>query len=195
MVALPDIDGIPASKVICNFKVKKVHCVQTFQWTGSVPIAWGKCYTGENLSQVYELMYDIWKDHPEDRPGFLFYDDACNLVHHMLTSHPEPPWLHSTRFIVDAFHYMTHRATDAVCCLWCNPLPADGSKPDLLISQVNEAGEIILQCAYSSEAAEQLNSWLTSFERQFDQMSDITFDFFMHSLLLLHKEEREKDIK
>ncbi|KIJ34154.1 hypothetical protein M422DRAFT_182453, partial [Sphaerobolus stellatus SS14] len=100
-----------------------------------------------------------------------------------------------TRLVVAAFHYVTHRAADAVCHLWCNPSPMDGSQPDLLISQVNEAGEVILRCAYNSKAAEQLNSWLTSFEGQFGQMSDITFDFFMHSLLLLYKEEREKDIK
>ncbi|KIJ22356.1 hypothetical protein M422DRAFT_277243 [Sphaerobolus stellatus SS14] len=144
MVALLDVDGISASKVIRNFKVKKVHCVQTFQWACDVPITWGKCYITESLSQVCELMDDIWKDHPEDQPNFLFYDDACNLVCHMVTSHPEPLWLRSTRFIVDAFHYMTHRATDAVCHPWCNPSPTDGSRPDLLISQVNEAEEVIL---------------------------------------------------
>ncbi|KIJ46651.1 hypothetical protein M422DRAFT_165028 [Sphaerobolus stellatus SS14] len=147
--------GFLSAKLYVILRQKR-STVQTFQWACGVPIAWGKCYTTESLSQVYELMDDIWKDHPEDQPGFLFYDDACNLVCHMVTSHPESLWLHSTRFIVDAFHYVTHRATDAVCHLWCNPSPIDGSQPDLLISQVNEAREVILQCAYNSEAAEQL---------------------------------------
>ena len=97
-----------------------------------------------------------------------------------------------SRLIVDAFHYTTHRAQDILCRTCCNPAPTDGSQPDLLYVDPQGEGEVILRRAFNSEAAEQLNAWLTSFEAQFKQMSDVSFDFFMHSILLIYKEQREK---
>jgi hypothetical protein len=196
-IELPNVDGVPGNEVIHNFRAKKIHCVQTFQWTCGIPIAWGKCYSAESLPQVFKMMENIWDSAvtTDERPSFMFYDDACNLLRHLTESHPESTWLHSTRFIVDAFHYITHRATDEVCRLWCNPSPADGSQPDLLHIQENDEGEPVLVRAFNSEAAEQLNSWLTGFEGQLRQMSHITFDFFIECLFLIYKEEKEKKIR
>jgi len=103
--------------------------------------------------------------------------------------------LETGRLIVDAFHYTTHRAQDILCHTWCNPAPTDGSQTDLLFVDFQGDGDIVLRRAFNSEAAEQLNAWLTSFEMQLKQMSDVSFDFFMHSILLIYKEQREKKLK
>ncbi|KAJ6469813.1 hypothetical protein C8R45DRAFT_1166301 [Mycena sanguinolenta] len=33
-----------------------------------------------------------------------------------------------SKFIVDAWHYICHRATDMLCRVWCNPAPKNGSQ-------------------------------------------------------------------
>ena len=79
-VMLPEVDGTPGTEIIHNFRARKVHCTQTFQWTCGVPIAWGKCYTAESLPQVYDMMSNLWPEDGQPRPAFLFYNNACSLL-------------------------------------------------------------------------------------------------------------------
>lgn len=88
----------------------------------------------------------------------------------------------------------THRATDLLCRLWCNPAPTDGSQPDLVRAELDDNGTVHLTRTFNTETAEQLNSWLTSYEAQLRQMTDVSFDFFMHVLMLLFAERTEKYI-
>lgn len=44
------------------------------------------------------------------------------------------------------------------------------------------------------ETAEQFNSWLSGFESQLRQMSNINYDFYIHCLMLLYKERVEQRI-
>ncbi|KAJ6618599.1 hypothetical protein B0H10DRAFT_1795062 [Mycena sp. CBHHK59/15] len=66
------------------------------------------------------------------KTGFIAYDDACDLLRHIVTQNPNDPWLATTKFIVDRWHYVGHRATDILCHLWCNPAPANGSQRDIV---------------------------------------------------------------
>ncbi|KAJ6536037.1 hypothetical protein B0H19DRAFT_962890, partial [Mycena capillaripes] len=122
------------------------------------PIGWGKCYNSESSSQVLAIIDNIWVDHPNSRPSFLAYDDACNLLCHTVTQNPDSPWLSSTKFIVDAWHYIGHRATDILCRIWCNPAPMNGSQPDLITVEVDNNGRQHTTRAFNTETAEQLNA-------------------------------------
>ena len=55
-----------------------------------MPIGWGKCYKSESTPQVLDILNRIW---PEDqyhlRPGFIAFDDACDLLSHIVTQNPE----------------------------------------------------------------------------------------------------------
>ncbi|KAJ7622850.1 hypothetical protein B0H17DRAFT_1151570 [Mycena rosella] len=44
------------------------------------------------------------------------------------------------------------------------------------------------------EATEQLNSWLSGFESQLRQMSDVNYDFFVHALMMIYAEKVEKHV-
>jgi hypothetical protein len=46
--------------------------------------------------------------------------------------------------------------------------------------------------AFNTETAEQFNSWMDGYEAQLCQMTDVNFDFFIHSVLLFHKEVFEE---
>jgi hypothetical protein len=127
-----------------------------------------------------------------DSPGF---DKACDLLRHVVTQNPADPWLQSTRFIVDAWHYIGHRATDAICRLWCNPSPSDGSQPDLVVTQTDDDGNVHTTRAFNTETAEQFNSWLEGFEAQVRQMTDVTYDFYIHVLMMVYKDMVDEKIE
>jgi hypothetical protein len=63
-----------------------------------------------------------------------------------------------------------------------NPVPMNGSQPDLVLTEEDDHGHIHTTHAFNTEAAEQLNSWLDGFKVQLSQMTDVNFDFFIHTV-------------
>lgn len=185
---LPSLDGVPGLEVSHTFRARTTYCLQTIQWACGCPIGWGKCYSSESSSQVLDFINRVWENHPNAKPSFIAYDDACNLLRHIVTQDPNSAWLTTTKFIVDAWHYIGHRATDVLCRLWCNPAPTNGSQPDLVLVNVDDNGRTHTTRAFNTETAEQLNAWLNGFEAQLRQMSATNYDFCVHVLMLLYKE-------
>ncbi|KAJ6521730.1 hypothetical protein B0H19DRAFT_973852 [Mycena capillaripes] len=185
---LPELDGTPGENIIHTFRARTTYCLQTVQWSCGCPIGWGKCYRSESSSQVVKIIDRIWESHPDSRPSFLAYDDACNLLRHIVTQDPNSPWIHVTKLIVDAWHYIGHQASDILCRIWCNPAPTNGSQPDLISVIVDDNGRTHTTRAFNTQTAEQLNAWLNGYEAQLRQMSDINYDFSVHVLMLLYKE-------
>ncbi|KAJ7923681.1 hypothetical protein B0H13DRAFT_1463590, partial [Mycena leptocephala] len=140
------------------------------------------------------ILNRIWADHPDSKPSFIAYDDACSLRRHIVTQDPNDPWLSMTKLIVDAWHYIGHRATEILCHLWCNPAPVNGSQPDLILIEHDDNGVAHQTRAFNTETAEQLNSRLSSFESQLRQMSDINYDFFIHVLMMTYGEGVEEKV-
>ncbi|KAJ7035718.1 hypothetical protein C8F04DRAFT_1258599 [Mycena alexandri] len=126
------------------------------------------------------------------RPSFLAYDDACNLLRHIVTQNPNSSWIYSTKLIVDAWHYIGHQAADILCRIWCNPAPTNGSQPDLISVSIDDNGRTHTTRSFNTETAEQLNTWLNGYEAKLRQMSDVNYDFSVHVLMLLYKELVEK---
>ncbi|PSS30903.1 hypothetical protein PHLCEN_2v2564 [Hermanssonia centrifuga] len=180
--------------VVHTFRAQSVYCLQTIQWACGMPIGWGKCYRSESSPQVLAILNCIWDGHADLRPAFIGYDDACDLLCHVVTQDPNDSWIQSTKFIVDAWHYIGHRATNVLCRTWCNPAPTNGSQPDLVLVQEDAEGNRHQTRAFNTETAKQLNAWLNGYEAPLRQMSDVNFDFFVHVLFLIFKEQIEKRI-
>ncbi|KAJ7715578.1 hypothetical protein DFH07DRAFT_1014705 [Mycena maculata] len=193
-VQLQALGDTPGEQVVHTFKAKSIYCLQTVQWACGVPIGWGKCYRSESTPQVLSILNKIWEDNPQSRPSFIGYDKACDLLRHIVTQDPNDLWLKTTKFIVDAWHYIGHRATDVLCRTRCNPAPTDGSQPDLVLTETDDNGVAHQTRAFNTETAEQLNSWLNGFESQLRQMTDVNYDFFVHVLMLLYAETVEKRV-
>ncbi|KAJ7936217.1 hypothetical protein B0H13DRAFT_1589756, partial [Mycena leptocephala] len=126
----------------------------------------------QSAPQVLQIIDKIWESHPDSKPSYLAYDDACNLLRHIVTQDRDSSWLLSTKFIVDAWHYIGHRAGDILCRVWCNPGPTNGCQPDLISVRVDYNGRTHTTRAFNTKTAEQLNAWLISYEAQLRQMSD-----------------------
>ncbi|KAK6996147.1 hypothetical protein R3P38DRAFT_2655422 [Favolaschia claudopus] len=193
-VALPPLGDTPGNQVVHTFKAKSTYCLQTVQWACGYPVGWGKCYRSESSSQVLGILNRIWANFPNFKPSFVAYDDACNLLRHIITQNPNDPWILTTKFIVDAWHYINHRATDILCRLWCNPAPKNGSQPDLVLVEEDSNGIQHETRAFNTETAEQLNSWLSGFESQLRHMSDVNYDFYVHVLLMIYAERVDKHV-
>ncbi|KAJ7481115.1 hypothetical protein B0H11DRAFT_2173387 [Mycena galericulata] len=169
---LPSLDGVPGVEVTHTFRARTTYCLQTIQWSCGCPIGWGKCYSSESSSQVLAFINRVWEDHPDAKPSFIAYDDACNLLRHIVTQDPN----------------------NVLCRLWCNPAPTNGAQPDLVVVDVDANGRTHTTRAFNTETAEQLNSWLSGFEAQLRQMSATNYDFCVHVLMLLYKEMVEDRI-
>ncbi|KDR77843.1 hypothetical protein GALMADRAFT_65875 [Galerina marginata CBS 339.88] len=191
---LPNLQDLPGGQVVHTFRAKSTYCLQTIQWACGIPVGWGKCYRSESSPQVLAILDKIWEDNDELRPSFIAYDDACDLLRHIVTQNANSHWLKSTKFVVDAWHYIGHRSTDMLCRIWCNPAPTNGSQPDLILTQTSDDGEIHTVRAFNTETAEHLNSWLDGFDSQLRQMSVVNYDFFVHVLMLIYKESVEEKI-
>lgn len=194
----PPIDGQEAAEnfnIYHRYRAAEIYCVETIQFACSVPIGWGKCYRSESPSQVLAFLNRIF-ELLGFRPSFIAYDNACSLLAHIFGSAPiaNRSWHNTTRFIVDAFHYITHRTTDDFCRIFNNPAPADGSQPDLVITQTDAEGVTHATRAFNLETAEQLNAWLAPYEGPLKQMTHWRFDFTMHVLMLLYTEDAESRI-
>lgn len=192
---LPNLGNIAGAEVVHTFRAQAVYCIETVQWACGIPIGWGKCYRSESSPQVLAIIDRIWEENDELRPAFIAYDDACDLLRHIITQDPESLWIKSTKFIVDAFHYIGHRATDILCRRWCNPAPTNGSQPDLVSVQVDDDGRVHLVREFNTETAEHLNAWLDGFESQLRQMSATNYDIFVHVLMMLYTEDIEDRIR
>ncbi|KAK7051727.1 hypothetical protein R3P38DRAFT_2502011 [Favolaschia claudopus] len=171
-VELQPLGETPGSEVNHTFKSQRTFCLQTIQWACGFPIGWGKCYKSESTPQVLSFINKIWDAYPTFRPSFIAYDRACDLLRHIVTQNPDDIWITTTKFIVDAWHYIHHRATDVLCRTRCNPAPSDGSQPDLVRTDTDANGTIHRTRAFNTETAEQFNSWLSRFEAQLRQMTD-----------------------
>ncbi|KAJ7619674.1 hypothetical protein FB45DRAFT_1096065 [Roridomyces roridus] len=187
-IQLESLGDVPGDQVVHTFKAKTTYCLQTVQWACGFPIGWGKCYCSESSPQVLKILDNIWANYPSSKPSFIAYDDACSRLRHIVSRDPHSPWLSTTKFIVDAWHYIGHRATDILCRLWCNPAPANGSQPDLILVETDANGTTHQTRAFNTETAEQLNSWLSGFEAQLRQMSDVNYDFVIHVLMMMYAE-------
>ncbi|KAK7034406.1 hypothetical protein R3P38DRAFT_3185266 [Favolaschia claudopus] len=200
-VTLPALGDTPGNQVVHTFKAKSTYCLQTVQWACGYPVGWGKCYRSESSPQGLNR---IWANFPTFKPSFIAYDDACNLLRHIITQNPNDP-LPSTLIWAKAFiqrpeicdaitfcehEYIKHRATDILCRLWCNPAPKNGSQPDLVLVEEDSNGVQHETRAFNTETAEQLNSWLSGFESQLRH-----YDFYVHVLLMIYAERVDRRIE
>ncbi|KAM5536887.1 hypothetical protein V8D89_009434 [Ganoderma adspersum] len=87
-IELPALGGTPGNEVVHTFRAKTTYCLETIQWA---------------------------LDYHHLRPGFIGFDDVCDLLCHIVTQNPADTWIDMTKFIVDAWHYIGHKATDILC--------------------------------------------------------------------------------
>lgn len=189
---LPEDDPAfqPGEKVRHTFRAARSYCIQILVWACGVPIAVTKFYSSESETQVKEFLESVWPDEDDHlRPDYIAYDRACFILRHLVRHYVASPWVHVTRWIVDAWHYIGHRVDDPICRSRCNPAPTDGSQPDLVVTEIDHTGRRVSKRVFNTEKAEQLNAWVDGYKGALNPMTDYNFDFFIYSLLFLYTED------
>ena len=95
-----------------------------------------------NILNFLETVYPTEESHPD----YICIDKACLVLQTAIANGSwDANWKNTSRFIVDAYHYINHRATDYLCQKWCNPAPQDGSAPNLVVVSTDNRGQRYLK--------------------------------------------------
>lgn len=132
------------------FTPSRFYCVETLCCPCGVVIAWAKFDKSESPTKILEWLETIYPD-PASRPDYICIDKACLVLKKAVTSGKWATWRKTTRFIVDSYHYINHRATDALCRKWCNPAPLDGSAPNLVLEELGNDGQWHYKRAFNTQ--------------------------------------------
>ncbi|KAM6491162.1 hypothetical protein JOM56_013401 [Amanita muscaria] len=163
----------------------KMYCVETICAPCGVVVAWAKFVKAESPTNILGFLKSVYPK-KDERPAYICIDKACMVLRTCVANSDWTDWLDTSRFIVDAYHYINHRATDNLCRTYCNPAPLNGSAPNLVIAEHNAKGELYYKRAFNNQACEQLNAWLGGFESILKRMTPGNFDWFLHTMLFYH---------
>ncbi len=186
-VSQPHDEPAPEIQTSKNyFSAKRFYCVETVCAPCGVVIAWTKFDKSESPTQILNFLESIYPTE-ESRPDYICIDKACVVLRTAITNGSwERVWKKTSRFIVDSYHYINHRADDYLCRKWCNPAPLDGSAPNLVIAETDRQGHVVYKRAFNTQACEQLNAWIGGFEFILKKMTPSNFNWFLHTMLFYH---------
>ena len=178
------------------FSPNRFYCVETVCAPCGTVIAWSKFAKSESPTKIMDFLNRIYPT-KESRPAYICIDKACSVLKFIINNDAYADWLETTRFVVDSYHYINHKATDNICRTWCNPTPSNGSAPNLVIPTTDKNGNPCLKSAFNTQACEQLNSWLGGYESILKRMTPGNFDWFLHAMLYYHTKHvlRKQNIK
>jgi hypothetical protein len=168
-----------------QFTPPRMYCVETICAPCGVVIAWAKFAKSESPTNILQFLESVYPK-KETRPDYICIDKACLVLRTSRANGSWHEWSQTSRFIVDSYHYINHRATDELCRTWCNPAPLNGSAPNLVIAERNDEGQLYYKRAFNTQACEQLNAWLGGFETILKRMTSGNFNWFLHTMLFYH---------
>ncbi|TFK58893.1 hypothetical protein BDN72DRAFT_781447 [Pluteus cervinus] len=166
------------------FTAPHFYCVETICAPCGVVIAWAKFTKSESPTNILHFLETVFPT-PESKPSYIAIDKGCLVMKHAIAQNKWDTWKDTTRFIVDSYHYINHRVSDVFCRNWCNPAPANGSAPNLVIVGEHN-GLQYYKRAFNTQACEQLNAWLGGFELILKKMTISNFNWFLHAMLFYH---------
>jgi hypothetical protein len=178
-------DEEPAVRSRDSFIAPRMYCVETICAPCGVVVAWTKFSKAESPTNILNFLGSVYPE-KDQRPAYVCIDKACMVLRTCLNNARWEDWLETSRFIVDAYHYINHRATDEMCRTWCNPAPLNGSAPNLVTTERDAQGQLYYKRAFNTEACEQLNAWLGGFESILKRMTSGNFNWFLHTMLFYH---------
>ena len=132
------------------FVAPRFYCVETICAPCGVVIAWTKFARAESPTNILRWLESVYPT-PNSRPNYICIDKACLVLRTAIRNGSWDIWKQTTRFIVDSYHYINHRTTDYLCRKWCNPAPLNGSAPNLVIVEYDQAGKPHYKRAFNTQ--------------------------------------------
>lgn len=134
------------------FSAGRYYCVETLCKPCGVVLGWAKFFRSESPTQIVEFLERMFP-REEQRPSYVVIDKGCLLLKRIVAMGKWESWKKTTRFIVDSYHYINHRATDHLCRTWCNPAPLNGQAPNLVRQIRDRNGNLQWTRAFNTQVA------------------------------------------
>ena len=132
------------------FRAGRFYCVETICAPCGVVIAWTKFAKSESPTNIFNFLGKFYPTE-ESRPDYICIDKGCQVFATAVANGSWDIWKKTTRFIVDAYHYINHRVLDYLCRKYCNPSPGDGSAPNLVVMAYDKNGGAYLKRAFNTQ--------------------------------------------
>ncbi len=183
----PHDEPAPETEPLKNyFTAPSFYCTETICAPCGVVIAWTLFPKSESPTKILRFLETTFPTE-ESRPDYVCIDKGCLVLRTAIANDSwDRIWKDTTRFIVDSYHYINHKATDTLCEKWCNPAPSDGSAPNLVVVDTTASGQRYYKRAFNTQACEQLNAWLGGFESILRRMTKENYQWFLHTMLFYH---------
>jgi len=139
------------------FSPSRFYCVETICAPCGAVIAWAKFAKSESPTNILKFLESVYPTEAS-RPDYICIDKACLVLRTAISNGSwDAIWKKTTRFIVDAYHYINHRTTDYLCRKWCNPAPQDGSAPNLVVVDTDQYGQPYKKRAFNTQVMSLIN--------------------------------------
>ena len=97
------------------FSPSRFYCVETICAPCGTVIAWAKFVKSESPSNILQFLESVYPTE-ESWPDYICIDKACLVLQTAISNGSwDAIWKKTTRFIVDAYHYINHHTTDYLC--------------------------------------------------------------------------------
>jgi hypothetical protein len=97
------------------FSPARYYCVETICAPCGVVIAWTKFARSESPTNILQFLEDVYQNEAS-RPDYICIDKGCQVLKTAVNNGSwDRIWKHTTRIIVDAYHYINHRVSDFLC--------------------------------------------------------------------------------
>ena len=143
----PNADPAPSPNY---FSPSQFYCVETIGAPCGVVIAWTKFDKSESPTNILNFLGSVYPTE-ESWPAYICIDKACQVLQTAVANGSWDIWKRTTRFIVDAYHYINHQVLDYLCQKYCNPSPGDGSAPNLVVMALDKNGNPYVKWAFNTQ--------------------------------------------
>jgi hypothetical protein len=145
-----DEDANSQSRKDNYFVPPRFYCVETICAPCGAVHAWTLFDKAESPTNILNFLDAVYPT-PDSRPDYVCIDKACMVLRTAISNGSWNVWKETTRFIVDSYHYINHRANDYLCRKWCNPAPLNGSAPNLVVVEHDVNGKAHYKRAFNTQ--------------------------------------------
>ncbi|KAJ7455282.1 hypothetical protein B0H11DRAFT_1739867, partial [Mycena galericulata] len=150
------------------------HNEQLFVRCCGIIVSRATFYGAEGVVAHKDFLKATFPPHyPRAMPSFIFYDNNCNLLKHLLAS--GDTYFDNVGLPIDVFHASNHH--DDFFCTTHN-------SPALFPELVNTEGESV----FNSSVAEQTNAWFGAYQsivREMSALIDCRYNFYLDEMISL----------
>jgi len=132
------------------FVPPRFYCVETICAPCGAVHAWALFDKAESPTNILNFLEAVYPT-SDMRPDYVCIDKACMVLRTAISNGAWNVWKETTRFIVDSYHYINHRANDYLCRKWCNPAPLNGSAPNLVVVEHDINGNEHYKRAFNTQ--------------------------------------------